>query len=62
MPERLRLCRLFQEKVSALETQADQLSLQVSQECERLLSDRSLTLQMLQKVRRRKKKKKDNTE
>lgn len=42
--------RVFQEKVSALETQSDQLSLQASQECERLHSDRTHTLQMLQKV------------
>lgn len=41
---------VFQEKVSALETQSDQLSLQASQECERLHSDRTHTLQMLQKV------------
>lgn len=40
-----------QEKVSALENQANQLSLQSSQECERLAKDRTLTLQMLQKVR-----------
>lgn len=39
-----------QEKVSALEGQANQLSLQASQECERLAKDRNLTLQMLQKV------------
>lgn len=36
--------------MSALETQSDQLSLQASQECERLHSDRTHTLQMLQKV------------
>lgn len=36
--------------MSALETQASQLSLQASQECERLVKDRTLTLQMLQKV------------
>lgn len=39
-----------QEKVSALEKQARQLGQQASQECERLAKDRSLTLQMLQKV------------
>ena len=39
-----------QEKVSALENQANQLSLQASQECERLAKDRGLALQMLQKV------------
>lgn len=44
------LCCLSQEKVSALENQANQLGLQASQECERLAKDRSLTLQMLQKV------------
>uniref|UniRef100_A0A667Y8W0 Pleckstrin homology like domain family B member 1 n=1 Tax=Myripristis murdjan TaxID=586833 RepID=A0A667Y8W0_9TELE len=38
------------EKVSALESQANQLGLQASQECERLAKDRTLTLQMLQKV------------
>uniref|UniRef100_A0A665VPX7 Pleckstrin homology-like domain, family B, member 1b n=1 Tax=Echeneis naucrates TaxID=173247 RepID=A0A665VPX7_ECHNA len=37
------------EKVSALENQANQLSLQASQECERLTKERTLTLQMLQK-------------
>lgn len=41
---------VLQEKMSALETQSDQLSLQASQECERLHSDRTHTLQMLQKV------------
>lgn len=41
---------ITQEKVSALENQANQLSLQASQECERLAKDRTLTLQMLQKV------------
>ncbi|XP_075892052.1 pleckstrin homology-like domain family B member 1 isoform X5 [Nelusetta ayraudi] len=41
------------EKVSALETQSDQLSLQASQECERLHSDRTHTLQMLQKEKER---------
>uniref|UniRef100_A0A673C2A8 Pleckstrin homology-like domain, family B, member 1b n=1 Tax=Sphaeramia orbicularis TaxID=375764 RepID=A0A673C2A8_9TELE len=38
------------EKVSALESQANQLGLQASQECERMAKDRTLTLQMLQKV------------
>ncbi len=37
--------------MSALEAQANQLGLQASQECERLAKDRTLTLQMLQKVR-----------
>uniref|UniRef100_A0A8D3B217 Pleckstrin homology-like domain, family B, member 1b n=1 Tax=Scophthalmus maximus TaxID=52904 RepID=A0A8D3B217_SCOMX len=41
------------EKVSALENQANQLSLQSSQECERLAKDRTLTLQMLQKEKER---------
>uniref|UniRef100_A0A4W6CMK0 Pleckstrin homology-like domain family B member 1 n=1 Tax=Lates calcarifer TaxID=8187 RepID=A0A4W6CMK0_LATCA len=41
------------EKVSALETQANQLSLQASQECERLAKDRTLTLQMVQKEKER---------
>lgn len=40
----------LQEKVSALENQANQLSLQATQECERLAKDRTLTVQMLQKV------------
>lgn len=46
------LCHLIQEKVSALENQANQLGLQATQECERLAKDRTLTLQMLQKVTR----------
>ncbi|XP_062241285.1 pleckstrin homology-like domain family B member 1 isoform X1 [Platichthys flesus] len=41
------------EKVSALENQANQLSLQASQECERLAKDRGLALQMLQKEKER---------
>ncbi|XP_029374162.1 pleckstrin homology-like domain family B member 1 isoform X2 [Echeneis naucrates] len=41
------------EKVSALENQANQLSLQASQECERLTKERTLTLQMLQKEKER---------
>ncbi|CAB1441268.1 unnamed protein product [Pleuronectes platessa] len=41
------------EKVSALENQANQLSLQASQECERLAKDRGLVLQMLQKEKER---------
>ncbi|XP_033952916.1 pleckstrin homology-like domain family B member 1 isoform X3 [Pseudochaenichthys georgianus] len=41
------------EKVSALESQANQLGLQASQECERLAKDRTLTLQMLQKEKDR---------
>ncbi|XP_074535181.1 pleckstrin homology-like domain family B member 1 isoform X11 [Halichoeres trimaculatus] len=41
------------EKVSALESQANQLSLQATQECERLAKDRTLTVQMLQKEKER---------
>ncbi|XP_028275772.1 pleckstrin homology-like domain family B member 1 isoform X13 [Parambassis ranga] len=41
------------EKVSALENQASQLSLQSSQECERLAKERTLTIQMLQKEKER---------
>uniref|UniRef100_A0A673BWV1 Pleckstrin homology-like domain family B member 1 n=1 Tax=Sphaeramia orbicularis TaxID=375764 RepID=A0A673BWV1_9TELE len=41
------------EKVSALESQANQLGLQASQECERMAKDRTLTLQMLQKEKER---------
>ncbi|KAI4814996.1 hypothetical protein KUCAC02_005163, partial [Chaenocephalus aceratus] len=41
------------EKVSALESQANQLGLQASQECERLAKDRTLILQMLQKEKDR---------
>ncbi|XP_063763824.1 pleckstrin homology-like domain family B member 1 isoform X3 [Eleginops maclovinus] len=41
------------EKVSALESQANQLGQQASQECERLAKDRTLTLQMLQKEKER---------
>uniref|UniRef100_A0A671UKT9 Pleckstrin homology-like domain family B member 1 n=1 Tax=Sparus aurata TaxID=8175 RepID=A0A671UKT9_SPAAU len=47
------LCHLIQEKVSALENQANQLGLQATQECERLAKDRTLTLQMLQKEKER---------
>lgn len=36
--------------MSALEKQANQLGQQASQECERLAQDKTLTLQMLQKV------------
>lgn len=43
-------CGVLQDKVSALESQASQLGLQASQECERLAKDRTHTLQMLQKV------------
>ena len=39
-----------QEKVCALEVQAHQLGLQASQEAERMTSERTLALQMLQKV------------
>uniref|UniRef100_A0A9J7Z9U8 Pleckstrin homology-like domain family B member 1 n=1 Tax=Cyprinus carpio carpio TaxID=630221 RepID=A0A9J7Z9U8_CYPCA len=38
------------EKVAALESQANQLGIQAAQECERLVKDRSMTLQLLQKV------------
>ncbi|XP_074496240.1 pleckstrin homology-like domain family B member 1 isoform X8 [Sebastes fasciatus] len=41
------------EKVSVLENQAHQLSLQASQECERLAKDRTFTLQMLHKEKER---------
>ncbi|XP_034024091.1 pleckstrin homology-like domain family B member 1 isoform X2 [Thalassophryne amazonica] len=41
------------EKVSALENQATQLSLQASQDCERLAKDKTLTVQMLQKEKER---------
>ncbi|KAM4627140.1 pleckstrin homology-like domain family B member 1 isoform 2-T2 [Polymixia lowei] len=41
------------EKVSALDSQANQLGHQASQECDRLAKDRSLTLQMLQKEKER---------
>ncbi|XP_026154580.1 pleckstrin homology-like domain family B member 1 isoform X2 [Mastacembelus armatus] len=41
------------EKVTALENQANQLSLQATQEYERLAKDRTLTLQMLQKEKER---------
>lgn len=44
---------VLQEKVSALETQAAQLGLQASQECERLLQQRTLALQTLQKEKER---------
>ncbi|XP_067102187.1 pleckstrin homology-like domain family B member 1 isoform X3 [Osmerus mordax] len=41
------------EKVSALESQANQLGLQAAQECDRLAKDRSLVLQMLHKEKER---------
>nr|XP_020476352.1 pleckstrin homology-like domain family B member 1 isoform X5 [Monopterus albus] len=41
------------EKVSALETQANQLGLQAAQDCERLAKDRTLTLQILHKEKER---------
>ncbi|CAL8359977.1 unnamed protein product [Merluccius merluccius] len=41
------------EKVCALESQAHQLGLQATQECERMAKDRTLTLQMLQKEKER---------
>lgn len=41
------------EKLSALESQANQLGLQATQECERLVKDRTLALQMLQKEKDR---------
>lgn len=36
--------------MAALEMQANQLGLQAAQECERMAKDRTLALQMLQKV------------
>ncbi len=36
--------------MAALEIQANQLGLQAAQDCERMAKDRTLTLQMLQKV------------
>uniref|UniRef100_A0A671NSW9 Pleckstrin homology-like domain family B member 1 n=1 Tax=Sinocyclocheilus anshuiensis TaxID=1608454 RepID=A0A671NSW9_9TELE len=41
------------EKVVALESQASQLGIQATQECERLAKDRSMTLQLLQKEKER---------
>nr|XP_055052227.1 pleckstrin homology-like domain family B member 1 isoform X11 [Misgurnus anguillicaudatus] len=41
------------EKVAALESQASQLGMQAAQECERLVKDRSLTIQLLQKEKER---------
>ncbi|XP_059389264.1 pleckstrin homology-like domain family B member 1 isoform X5 [Carassius carassius] len=41
------------EKVASLESQANQLGIQATQECERLAKDRSLTLQLLQKEKER---------
>ncbi|XP_052472974.1 pleckstrin homology-like domain family B member 1 isoform X6 [Carassius gibelio] len=41
------------EKVASLESQASQLGIQATQECERLAKDRSLTLQLLQKEKER---------
>uniref|UniRef100_A0A8C2HZF8 Pleckstrin homology-like domain family B member 1 n=1 Tax=Cyprinus carpio TaxID=7962 RepID=A0A8C2HZF8_CYPCA len=41
------------EKVAALESQANQLGIQAAQECERLVKDRSMTLQLLQKEKER---------
>lgn len=42
---------ILKEKVTALEKQANQLGLQAAQECEKVAKDRSVTLQLLQKVR-----------
>ena len=39
-----------QEKMGTLEAQVKQLGLQAAQECERMVKDRTLTLQLLQKV------------
>ena len=39
-----------QERMAALEMQANQLGLQAAQECERMAKDRTLALQILQKV------------
>ncbi|XP_059370611.1 pleckstrin homology-like domain family B member 1 isoform X11 [Carassius carassius] len=41
------------EKVTALESQANQLGIQAAQECERLAKDRSVALQLLQKEKER---------
>ncbi|XP_052432043.1 pleckstrin homology-like domain family B member 1 isoform X2 [Carassius gibelio] len=41
------------EKVTALESQANQLGIQAAQECERLAKDRSMALQLLQKEKER---------
>ncbi|KAF4085909.1 hypothetical protein AMELA_G00100570 [Ameiurus melas] len=41
------------EKVTALEKQANQLGLQAAQECEKVVKDRSVTLQLLQKEKER---------
>ncbi|XDV32508.1 hypothetical protein PO909_003303 [Leuciscus waleckii] len=41
------------DKVAALESQASQLGIQAAQECERLVKDRSITLQLLQKEKER---------
>lgn len=41
---------VLKDKVAALEKQANQLGLQSVQECEKLAKDRSVTLQLLQKV------------
>lgn len=40
----------LQERMAALEAQVKQMGLQATQDCERLARDRSLTLQLLQKV------------
>lgn len=53
MPSLARSPSVLQEKISALETQAAQLGLQASQECERLLQERTLVLQTLQKEKER---------
>ncbi|KAG1951493.1 pleckstriny-like domain family B [Pimephales promelas] len=41
------------DKVAALESQASQLGIQAAQECERLVKDRSITFQLLQKEKER---------
>ncbi|KAG1951484.1 hypothetical protein F2P79_010569 [Pimephales promelas] len=41
------------DKVAALESQASQLGIQAAQECERLVKDRSVTFQLLQKEKER---------
>lgn len=40
----------LQERMAALEAQVKQMGLQAAQDCERLARDRTLTLQLLQKV------------
>ncbi len=40
--------------MASLESQANQLGKQAAQECERLAKDRSMTIQLLQKVQKMK--------